>query len=699
MCPGRRLYRPAALGAQMSFRTNPDRILDNIDRARNRDAESARFNLDRQALGRELETEIPDLDATNPERVKRIFRVVERAYMRAAQRSELGKLAARFQAVGDIHHHHARGDVSISIQYLDHDRPDDLGMSPFEIRPSAVADAKKETKTSRADVNALKVLRKELRTGVLSAYQKVEPRIRDSLRERADMGPRSGAGDGRPASGGVIARAFGWAQAAGRASVLSAVFVSALGGQATTGTGALVGGTLVDGTGASPVADAVVVFRDGRITCAGAADECSVPEGVPTIDASGQWVVPGLIDGHMHYSQTGWADGRPDQATDWRERFPYEAAVAQNRANPERYFRSYLCSGVTATWDVGGYPWTWDLRARAENDPHAPHVSAAGPLLSARDHWLNVAAERQFLFMSDAESVEAAATYLVRSGTDQVKVWYLVGEDAPDAAHYQEMLRIGARVARVADTPLIVHATGLWQAKDALRAGASHLVHSVNDTDVDDEFVELALAAGASYNPTLTVTEGIQQFAARRFEGGHLDLGCVDPGTMEKGPHIRGTQRTTGAGRGTPRTRGPRPLRVDAPEPEARARRGYPGSNGHGRRKHAHASRPECLPGDGGDAGGGADPDGRAGRVHTEPGSRNGAGSRPRHHRSRENRRPGADLGRSDARHLEPPVASHGRARRMVVHGGRAQVPGGVGRCPAARPVAACWWSPCCSHF
>ena len=57
----------------MSYRTNPDRILDNIDRARNRDAESARFHLDRQAMGRELDTEVPVGDATNPERVKRIF--------------------------------------------------------------------------------------------------------------------------------------------------------------------------------------------------------------------------------------------------------------------------------------------------------------------------------------------------------------------------------------------------------------------------------------------------------------------------------------------------------------------------------------------------------------------------------------------------------------------------------------------------
>lgn len=172
----------------MSYRTNPDRILDNIDRARNRDAESARFTLDRQAVGRELDSEMPDVDATNPERIKRIFRILERAYTKTAQRGELGRLASRFQSVGDIHHHHARGDISISIQYLDHDRPDDVAMSPFEIRPYEVADAKKETKTSRADVNALKILRRELREGVLLAYQKVEPRLRDALRERADMG-------------------------------------------------------------------------------------------------------------------------------------------------------------------------------------------------------------------------------------------------------------------------------------------------------------------------------------------------------------------------------------------------------------------------------------------------------------------------------------------------------------------------------
>ena len=171
----------------MSLRTNPDRILENIDRARERKDEGPR-SADRQAVGRELEIDLPDVDATNPERMKRIFKIVERGYTKAASSAELGKLASRFQAVGDIPKHHAHGDVSVSIQYIDSPRQDDIGTAPFEIVPEQLIEAKKDTKTSRPDVNALKVLRVELRDGVRNAYKKVEPRIRDALRDRADMG-------------------------------------------------------------------------------------------------------------------------------------------------------------------------------------------------------------------------------------------------------------------------------------------------------------------------------------------------------------------------------------------------------------------------------------------------------------------------------------------------------------------------------
>lgn len=172
----------------MGFRTNTDRILESIDRARERAQDAPRSLSDRQANGRDLSTEVPDHDTTNPERIKRIFAGVERAYTACAQSVELGPLAARFQTIGDLREHRARGDVSVSIQYLDSDRLDDIGMAPFEIHPAELEEARKETKTTRADVNAMRILRAKLRSGVLTAYGKIEPRIRDALRERADFG-------------------------------------------------------------------------------------------------------------------------------------------------------------------------------------------------------------------------------------------------------------------------------------------------------------------------------------------------------------------------------------------------------------------------------------------------------------------------------------------------------------------------------
>jgi len=172
----------------MSYRTNPDRILENIDRARSRDMERALSLNDRQARGREMDTTIPESDGTTPGRRRRLFALVDSGYRKAAHSAAITPLAARFRAIGDISHHMARGDVSVSIQYLDHERHDDVGVVPFEISPRHLEEAKKETRTSRPDVNAVKVLRLRLRDGVLAAYKKIDPRLRDALKNRADIG-------------------------------------------------------------------------------------------------------------------------------------------------------------------------------------------------------------------------------------------------------------------------------------------------------------------------------------------------------------------------------------------------------------------------------------------------------------------------------------------------------------------------------
>ena len=293
---------------------------------------------------------------------------------------------------------------------------------------------------------------------------------------------------------------------------------------------ALIGATLIDGTGREPVPNATVLMQGGKILCAG---RCQIPAGARRMDVRGKYIIPGLVDGHVHYSQTGWADGRPD-ALDLRERFPYDSTIATLNAHPERFYRSYLCSGVTATFDVGGFPWTWDLREPAESSTAAPHVAAAGPLLSTRDHWLNLPAERQFLHMASDSATHAGARMITSRKSDAVKVWYLVGATSADTAGSKARLRIAAAEAQRAGIPLIVHATSLWAAKDALRAGAKLLVHSVEDQPVDEEFLRLARQAGVSYNPTLTVREGYVQLRERRFNPEGLPLECVDPATRAK---------------------------------------------------------------------------------------------------------------------------------------------------------------------
>lgn len=296
---------------------------------------------------------------------------------------------------------------------------------------------------------------------------------------------------------------------------------------------ALVGATVIDGTGAPPLRDAVILVRDGRIACVGSRAACAT-DGVRVEDVRGRWIMPGIVDAHVHYSQTGWADGRPD-ALDMRERFPYDATIAQLR-DPTPFWRSWLCSGVTATYDVGGYPWTWALRARAEHDAAAPHVAAAGPLLSTRDHWLNTPAERQFIHIGSDSAAERGARYLVTNGTDAIKVWFLAGAESPDAQAFAERMRRAGEIARAAGVPLIVHATGLWQATEAVRAGAQLLVHGVADRHVDDAFLEGARASGTIYTPTLVVTDGYLQLAARNFDDATYGDGmrCVDPATRAK---------------------------------------------------------------------------------------------------------------------------------------------------------------------
>jgi imidazolonepropionase-like amidohydrolase len=73
-----------------------------------------------------------------------------------------------------------------------------------------------------------------------------------------------------------------------------------------TGPLAIVGGALIDGTGAEPVEDAVVIIQGDRITSAGPRATVSIPRGAQILEARGHAVLPGLWEMHAHFTQVEW---------------------------------------------------------------------------------------------------------------------------------------------------------------------------------------------------------------------------------------------------------------------------------------------------------------------------------------------------------------------------------------------------------
>ncbi len=278
---------------------------------------------------------------------------------------------------------------------------------------------------------------------------------------------------------------------------------------------ALVGATVHPGDGSPPVSNAVVIVRAGRIAAIGTADSTKVPADARTVDLKGKHLTPGLIDTHVHYSQTGWADGRPD-AADVKKEFPYEQAMADTAAHPDRFHRAFLHAGVTAVFDVGGYPWTLALGAKTENDPLAPHVRATGALLATFDPGLSLPDQQQFAFPKTGEEAREVVRAHKQAGSAAIKFWYVTRADK-EVETWTEVIHAAGDEAKKVGLSLVVHATTLATAKDAVAAGAFLLVHSVEDVVVDDEFVAAVKKAGTFYCPTLTVRAGYQMLYAGKL--------------------------------------------------------------------------------------------------------------------------------------------------------------------------------------
>jgi len=268
---------------------------------------------------------------------------------------------------------------------------------------------------------------------------------------------------------------------------------------------AIVGGTVVDPGGSTTPAATVLVLGN-RIEAVGPSSRVKVPAGATRLEAKGTFVVPGLVDAHVHFFQSGGLYTRPD-AFDLRAYRPYTEEQRLIREHLDETLARFLRNGVTSVADVGGPFWNFDLRDRARDNSRAPRVAATGPLISS--------VARPELDLGDPPIIRCGtpdeARALVRREAprkpDYIKIWFIVTADQPLAknrpiveAAIQEAHGLGLRVA--------VHATELATARAALESGADILVHSVRDAEVDDAFLRLARERKVIYIPTLNVRSG-----------------------------------------------------------------------------------------------------------------------------------------------------------------------------------------------
>ena len=282
-----------------------------------------------------------------------------------------------------------------------------------------------------------------------------------------------------------------------RLPVLLLASLLACAAHATEPDRAIVGATLVN-PDAEPVADAVVLVRDGRIVAAGPRGSVEIPAGTVQVDARGKWLIPGLVDAHAHFFQSGGLYTRPD-GLDLREVVPYEAEIANVHANIDDALLRTLRSGITTVVDFGGPMWNFEVRDRARGSTSAPGVAVAGPLISTwKPPVLSDVEDPPIIAADTPERARELVRAQVASKPEFIKLWYVV-QPGESADKYQPVVSAAVAEARAHGLRVAIHATELETARAALNIGADVLVHGVFDAAVDDAFVELLKRSGAVY--------------------------------------------------------------------------------------------------------------------------------------------------------------------------------------------------------
>lgn len=276
-----------------------------------------------------------------------------------------------------------------------------------------------------------------------------------------------------------------------------------VGHEAAAGTIALIGGRLVDGSGAAAVEASAVVIEDRVITRVGDEAKVDIPVNALRIDTTGKTVLPGLVDTHVHFRLAGHGD-----YSRWEKQYP--TARARTQVFP-RSAVAELRAGVTSAQDLGAEVDSifWLRDEVRQGRLLGPRISIAGPVLctpvraqtssmSPADWWI----------VESAEDGRDKVRALAKRGVDVIKLWDDNFSDTEFAAMIGEAhahdLRIAAHLLTV---------EGMYR---ALRNGLGHRdsIHHAGasaGSRFPDDLVDLIVSQRVYLAPTIIAFDGFRQ--------------------------------------------------------------------------------------------------------------------------------------------------------------------------------------------
>lgn len=270
---------------------------------------------------------------------------------------------------------------------------------------------------------------------------------------------------------------------------------------------ALVNGTLIDGTGADPVPEAVVIIQDGRISAIGARDTVEIPDGATIIDLDGATILPGFFNTHVHdgFDQTyltHWAQAGVTTVRDLgvHDVSGWPADQLPDVSGETNHLRGLLIQAF-AIRDI-----TW-------KDSTYARIVSAGPFVNVPGGYGGVVYP-----VSSVEETRQAVNDLAELGANSIKTALddgsVIGENLPLLT--PEQFAALVETAHEHDLRVQLHVMNSTELSWAIDAGVDEIVHMAIDP-LSDELIAQAVEHGVVWVPTLELWSGVSDAHGANF--------------------------------------------------------------------------------------------------------------------------------------------------------------------------------------